>query len=157
MFFLHVISSGNSSTENLKTLKDKEIPLAVHRHFSFFNENATHVWEEQKVHRYKYYKRSRIFPLTFRPFDVFHLPTPCAIEEFVGNYTLEFCQTTNFIHRTEKYLPTPYKSLVSCKKLYHAYPFVFKSKFNATFSKEELKQGNKVISQFLLPNDPCGH
>lgn len=123
----------------------------------FFRENATHVWEEQKVHRYKYYKRSRIFPLTFRPFDVFRLPTPCAIEEFVREQAIEYCQTTNFIHRIEKFLPRLYKKKVPCKSLYNLYPFVFKSRLNETFSMEELKLGNETIGQILVPFDACEH
>lgn len=140
--------------KKLKTLKNLNFRWPYIDIF-FFSENATHVWEEQKVHRHRYYKRSFVFPLVLRPFDIFRLPTPCAIEKFVGKYNLHNCQTTNFIHRTESYLPQFYRTVVPCKILYNDYPFVFEVPFNTTYSIELLKRGNKTISRFLVPNDAC--
>ncbi|XP_029656919.2 uncharacterized protein LOC115230955 isoform X1 [Octopus sinensis] len=140
--------------KNLKTLKWKQFRWPYIDIF-YFEENATHIWDELPPHRTRYYKKSIIFPLHDRKFQSIKLPTPCAIDKFVGEPALKNCLSSSFSHRMERFVPAKFHLKVPCSKLYHLHPFVFRTKHNETHYKEELKQNETLIHKIFVPTNLC--
>ncbi|XP_036355771.1 uncharacterized protein LOC115230955 isoform X2 [Octopus sinensis] len=140
--------------KNLKTLKQKPFRWPYIDIF-YFEENATHIWDELPPHRTRYHKKSIIFPLYDRKFQSIKLPTPCAIDKFVGESAIKNCQSSSYSHRMEGSVPAKFHMKVLCSKLYHLHPFVFRTKHNETHYKEELKQNETLIHKIFVPTNLC--
>lgn len=140
--------------KNLNTLKKKPFRWPYIDIF-YFEENATHIWDELPPHRTRFYKKSIIFPLYNRIFHSIKLPTPCSIDEFIGESALKNCQSSSYSHRMEWSLPSKFRKTIACSKLYNLHSFVFRKKHNETHHKEELKRNGTVIHQIFIPTNLC--
>lgn len=140
--------------KKLNTLK--ELPFRwPYIDIFYFEENATHIWDELPPHRTRYYKKSIVFPLYDRPFDAIKLPAPCSIDVFIGEHPLNDCAASTYNHRMERAIPKRFCKRMACSTLYHLHPFVFRTKHNETHHKEELRQNNTIIHEIFVPTNLC--
>ena len=91
---------------------------------SFYEENATHIWDAGLEFRDFYvYRKSMVFPTHLRPFAGFWLPAPRDTLAFlVATYPgKRHCASVFYDHRTES---NGQSVSMRCHKLRNVYPFV---------------------------------
>jgi len=92
---------------------------------SFYEENATHIWDAGPEFRNHYiYPKSMVFPTHLRPFAGLWLPAPRdSLAFIVATYSHKrHCSSLFFSHRFEKNIPDSVS--MRCQKLRNVYPFV---------------------------------
>ena len=91
---------------------------------SFYEENATHIWDAGPEFRnYYVYRKSMVFPTHLRPFAGLWLPAPHDTLAFlVATYSRHrHCSTAFYSHKFEK---NTQSVSMRCHKMRNVYPFV---------------------------------
>jgi LicD family len=126
----------------------------------FFEENATHIWDLEPEYREAgfVWPKSSVFPLTRRPFGSFTVPAPCDAIAFVSaNYAgaeSTSCASPTYNHRNEVRRWHSGRTL-PCSHLWHAFPFVFRTKSADGSVIETLKIANWTLQSHLVAADVC--
>jgi hypothetical protein len=126
----------------------------------FFEENATHVWDlDPEYHGAGFvWPKSSVFPLIRRPFGGFMVPAPCDAVSFVAaNYAgaeSTACASPSYNHRAEVHIWRSSRTL-PCSRLWHVFPFVFRSKAADGSVVETLKLGNWTLQSHVISANVC--
>ncbi|XP_025076778.1 uncharacterized protein LOC112553636 [Pomacea canaliculata] len=89
----------------------------------FFEENRTHIWEQDKVFKDFIFNKEDVFPLFERPFMDMMLPAPKNTKAVLSTtYNLSVCASGRYDHRKEM-IRSELKS-VQCEQLQQVFPFV---------------------------------
>lgn len=126
----------------------------------FFGENATHVWDlDSDSHAAGFvWPKSSVFPLTRRPFGEFMVPAPCDAVSFVSaNYAgaeSTACTSPSYNHRTEVTIWRSARTL-PCSRLWHVFPFVFRTRSADGKTVETLKIGNWILQSHVVSANVC--
>ncbi|PVD20142.1 hypothetical protein C0Q70_20636 [Pomacea canaliculata] len=91
---------------------------------SFYEENRTHMWDQDKQFRGFIFNKEDVFPLFERPFMDMMLPAPTNTKAVLSTtYNVSVCTSGWFNHR-EEYLITGELKSVPCEQLQQVFPFV---------------------------------
>ncbi|BFY98377.1 hypothetical protein BsWGS_01427 [Bradybaena similaris] len=122
----------------------------------FFNEDETHIWSQTMGAKASLIsKKSDVFPLVRRKFEMWDLPVPRRLSFLVsaefGNYQ-STCKTSYYDHKRSRDSPT--LMTIDCEKLHSVYPFVFREKSDqGAFIVETCKIGGRIVRNITVPID----
>lgn len=90
---------------------------------SFYDENATHIWDASPEFRSFVYPKSMVFPTHLRPLASLWLPAPRDTLAFlVATYpTRRHCSTGFYSHKLEE---REHSDAMRCRRMRNVYPFV---------------------------------
>ncbi|PVD20123.1 hypothetical protein C0Q70_20617 [Pomacea canaliculata] len=90
---------------------------------SFYEENRTHIWEQDKVCKDFIFNKKDVFPLSERPFMEMMLPAPRNTKAVLSRtYRLSVCASGRYDHRKE--MARSEQKSVPCEQLQQVFPFV---------------------------------
>merc|ERR1712150_290715 len=117
---------------------------------SFYDENATHLWDSDPDFHEPVFDKSKIFPLHKRPIADQWVNAPMDSYYYLNTtYKNPSCQTYHYSH---KYETTKLRTWIQCKKLKRYYGFVYRTPREEGVM-ETLKVGDDVKHSFLV-NEP---
>ncbi|KAK0070291.1 fukutin-related protein [Biomphalaria pfeifferi] len=123
----------------------------------FFNEDETHIWAQTWGAKSSLCsKKSDIFPLRRRKFEMFYLPVPKASKSLAEAEFGEFssaCKTANYVHKTNVAYSASSTIDLKCQQLHEVFPFVFQEKGQQGTVLEVRKLAGKSLDNFTLPDD----
>lgn len=113
----------------------------------FFKETSTHIKDE--VYKYNVAK-SKILPLTQRPYLNHRLPAPCNPEISLHEYykDIDECKSLSYSHKNESHIK--HTSSIPCYLLRNKFPFV-KRDISQLGVVETLRIGEYLIQKQKLP------
>ncbi|CAG5118729.1 unnamed protein product [Candidula unifasciata] len=123
----------------------------------FFNEDDTHVWAQTMGAKASLCsKKSDVFPLVRRKFEMWNLPAPRRLHFLVsaefGQYQ-SVCKTSYYDHKKNRFSPKHTLATVDCEKLHNVFPFVFRETHKQGVIVEVCKIGEKVLRNITVPLD----
>ncbi|KAH9505152.1 hypothetical protein Btru_059695 [Bulinus truncatus] len=123
----------------------------------FFNEDETNIWAQTWGAKASLCsKKSDVFPLRKRKFEMWNLPVPkksrSLVEAEFGEFT-SACKTSNYIHKTNIAYPAASSFGVHCQQLYQVFPFVFLEKGQQGTVLEVLKVAGKLLDNFTFSDN----
>lgn len=122
----------------------------------FFNEDETHIWSQTMGAKASLIsKKSDVFPLVRRKFEMWDLPAPRRLSFIVsaefGDYQ-STCKTSYYDHKRNRDFPS--LVTIDCEKLHSVYPFVFREKsYQGAFIVETCKIGERIVRNITVPID----
>lgn len=120
----------------------------------FFQENATHIWDELPKYSNFIFLKSKVFPLQRRPYNNLSLPAPCDPLHSIRQYgDMSNCAASTYTHKYEWLTPIYEWAIVPCKKLAGMYPFVRRTKVKNGWN-ETLELGFQTLNTLIVP-DHC--
>ena len=118
----------------------------------FFQENETHIMDEHPDNRRYAYPKSKVFPLSLRPFVDTYMPAPCDTKSVLEtNYALDMCRSRSFSHMMEVPMFTFSTKDVPCSRLDNYFPFVHRTYTNGVVN-ETLKMSGWTLRSLVLPS-----
>ncbi|KAK3791308.1 hypothetical protein RRG08_012495 [Elysia crispata] len=118
----------------------------------FYEDNGTHIFDQQREYRFFAYRKIDVFPLTVRPFAGAFLPAPCNTDAVLRkNYSPNLCSSPRFSHKTETMPHKTQHLTIPCKRLHNVYPFVFRRwQESGNSVTEEVKIGGATFHSVQL-------
>jgi hypothetical protein len=115
----------------------------------FFNENATHIWDNHPLFSPLKNRKADVFPLHFRPFEGMMVKSPKNALRWIDVYSgvSDSCETSPYRHDTETGGHDTVN--IQCENLKDVYPFVLR-RWTGDKMLESLRLGNKTIQTCLL-------
>ncbi|CAL1541080.1 unnamed protein product [Lymnaea stagnalis] len=123
----------------------------------FFNEDETHIWALTWGAKSSLCsKKSDVFPLKRRKFELWNMPVPRASRSLVaaefGDYRSN-CVTASYVHKTNVAYSSSSLVEVSCRNLHEVFPFVFQETGDQGIVIEVLRLAGKPLDNISLSED----
>ncbi|GAB1600615.1 uncharacterized protein LOC115230955 [Argonauta hians] len=118
----------------------------------FFTEDEEYIWDEIPEIKSSFtIKKSKVFPLSRRPFNGLNLWCPCNPEAGLLSYDIDKCAASSYNHSHEQWQPMYTWAKVSCSTLMDKFPFVQRIKLNTGW-EESLWNSSERQTFVTLPD-----
>ncbi|XP_059165982.1 uncharacterized protein LOC131948394 [Physella acuta] len=121
----------------------------------FFNEDADYIWAMTQFKKNRIvFRKSDVFPLSYRPYEGLVVPVPGAVEKICKTvYDPKVCVSRDFDHLNRHFLPFYQVEYVTCTAFDRIYPFVVRHDVivnGRSVTVEYRKLGRKMLSNFTV-------
>jgi hypothetical protein len=124
----------------------------------YFEENATHIWDDQKWKIREFViEKKKVFPILRRPFSHLWLPVPCDTKAFLETLLgdIRYCQSMRGSHKRDVTIPFYKWQTVLCSDLHACVPFVHRSELNRSHWEEALRIGAFTQHRLAVKKSAC--